>query len=80
MVISGYLEALRDGTLQPTQARFDAMNKEAVLLNRLIEDLRTLSLADAGELKLIYQSIPPRELLEQVRQSSGRSPKINGSN
>lgn len=57
MVISGYLEALRDGTLQPTQARFDAMNQEAVLLKRLVDDLRTLSLADAGELKLVYQSV-----------------------
>ncbi|MBZ0296882.1 MAG: HAMP domain-containing protein [Anaerolineae bacterium] len=69
MVISGYLEALRDGTLSPTQARFDTMNQEVVLLKRLTEDLRTLSLADAGELKLIYQPVPPRELLEQVKQS-----------
>jgi signal transduction histidine kinase len=35
----------------------------------LIEDLRTLSLADAGELKLIVQSVNPNELLQQVRQS-----------
>jgi len=69
MVISGYLEALRDGTLQPTQSRFEAMNQEALLLKRLVEDLRTLSLADAGELKLVYQPVQPRELLEQVRQS-----------
>ncbi len=69
MVISGYLEALRDGTLKPTPERFEAMNREAVLLKRLVEDLRTLSLADAGELKLIYQPVQPRDLLEQVRQS-----------
>ncbi|MFN8373859.1 MAG: ATP-binding protein [Anaerolineae bacterium] len=69
MVISGYLEALRDGTLKPTQARFDAMNQEVLLLKRLIDDLRTLSLADAGELKLVYQPVPPRDLLEQVQQS-----------
>jgi two-component system, OmpR family, sensor histidine kinase BaeS len=69
MVITGYLEALRDGTLQPTPERYEAMNHEAVLLKRLVEDLRTLSLADAGELKLVYQSVQPRELLEQVKQS-----------
>jgi signal transduction histidine kinase len=69
LVISGYLEAMQDGTLQPTPARFEAMNKEATLLKRLVEDLRTLSLADAGELKLVYQPVPPGELLEQVRQS-----------
>ncbi len=69
MVISGYLEAMRDGTLQPTESRFEAMNQEVVLLKRLVEDLRTLSLADAGELKLFYQSVHPHELLEQVKQS-----------
>jgi signal transduction histidine kinase len=68
-VISGYLEALQDGTLQPTPARFEAMSQEAQLLKRLVEDLRTLSLADAGELKLVYQSVPAHELLEQVQQS-----------
>ena len=65
-VISGYLEGLRDGSLQATQARFDTLFQEAQLLKRLIEDLRTLSLADAGELKLVYQAIAPRDLLEQV--------------
>ncbi|MBZ0299091.1 MAG: HAMP domain-containing protein [Anaerolineae bacterium] len=69
MVISGYLEALHDGTLKPTPERFEAMNQEAVLLKRLIEDLRTLSLADAGELKLVYQSIQPQELLRQIQQA-----------
>ena len=48
MVITGYIEAMRDGTLQPTPERFEAMNQEALLLKRLVEDLRTLSLADAG--------------------------------
>lgn len=69
MVISGYLEALRDGTFEATPERFEAMNREALLLKRLVEDLRTLSLADAGELKLVYQPVQPRELLEQVRES-----------
>lgn len=69
MVIAGYLEALRDGTFKPTPDRFEAMNREVLLLKRLVEDLRTLSLADAGELKLVYQPVQPQELLEQVQQS-----------
>ncbi len=69
MVISGYLEALRDGTLEPTPERFEAMNQEALQLKRLVEDLRTLSLADAGQLKLVYQAMEPDELLAQVKQS-----------
>ncbi|MEP6987100.1 MAG: ATP-binding protein [Chloroflexota bacterium] len=69
MVITGYLEALRDGTLAPTPERFEAMNVEALQLKRLVEDLRTLSLADAGELKLVYQSVQAGDLLAQVKKS-----------
>jgi signal transduction histidine kinase len=68
-VIMGYLEGLRDGTLEATPQRFEAMYDESILLKRLIDDLRTLSLADAGKLKLMLQPIPPRELLEQVKQA-----------
>lgn len=68
-VIMGYLEGLRDGTLKPTPQRFEAMHIETILLKRLIDDLRTLSLADAGELKLMRQAVQPNELLEQVKRS-----------
>lgn len=68
-VMSGYIEAMRDGALPPTPERFDAMNQEANLLKRLVEDLRTLSLADSNALKLNHQSINPRELLQQVKDT-----------
>lgn len=69
MVIIGYLEALTDGTLSGTPDRYQAMAREANLLQRLIEDLRILSLADTGELKLICQPVKPDDLLKQVRQA-----------
>jgi two-component system sensor histidine kinase BaeS len=65
-VMAGYIEALRDGILQPTPERFEAMNLEAQQLKRLVDDLRTLSLADAGELPLARQPTAPRALLERV--------------
>ncbi|GAB4442288.1 MAG: ATP-binding protein [Anaerolineae bacterium] len=65
-VITGYLEALRDGDLQPTPARFEAMHSEAQHLKRLIDDLRTLSLADAGELTLNLQPVDPAGVLATV--------------
>ena len=68
-VISGYLEGLRDGSLKPTQSRFDTLYQEAQLLKRLVDDLRTLSLADAGELNLTLQSVDPADLLHQVVSS-----------
>jgi signal transduction histidine kinase len=65
-VIGGYVESLRDGVLEPSLARFDVMHQEVEHLQRLVEDLRTLSLADAGELKLNRHPIAPRALLEQT--------------
>jgi signal transduction histidine kinase len=65
-VISGYLEALRDGDLAPTPARFEAMHAEARHLNRLVQDLRTLSLADAGELSLTRRPVSVSDLLNRV--------------
>jgi signal transduction histidine kinase len=65
-VINGYLEALGDGTLKPTHERFAAMHQEVAQLQRLIEDLRTVSLADSGELKLAYQETAIEPLLNQV--------------
>ena len=59
-VITGYIEALRDGVLKPTPARFEAMYNEAQQLKRLVEDLRTLSLADAGELPMQPRVAPRR--------------------
>ncbi len=66
-VMAGYLEALRDGVLQPTAERFEMMHQEARYLRRLVEDLRTLSLADAGELTLMRQPVLPSELLARTR-------------
>lgn len=65
-VISGYLESLRDGVLDPVPERFDMMYDEARHLQRLVDDLGTLSLADAGELKLNRQMCSPNELLTRV--------------
>lgn len=65
-VITGYLEGLRNGTLKPTPERLTVLHTEAMHLNRMIEDLRTLSLADAGELKLRREPVQPRTLIERT--------------
>jgi len=68
-IISGYLEGLRDGTLQPTPERLNTMFNETTQLKHLIEDLRTLSLADAGELPLRTQMVSPNALIRDVAAS-----------
>jgi signal transduction histidine kinase len=65
-VIGGYLESLIDGKLKPTPERFVTMYGEVQNLQRLVDDLRILSLADAGELVIDYQSVMPSELLKRV--------------
>jgi two-component system sensor histidine kinase BaeS len=65
-VIKGYTEALRDGDLAPKRSTFETMYQEAEHLSRLIDDLRLLSLADAGELRLNRRPTSPRELLSQA--------------
>jgi signal transduction histidine kinase len=69
MVMTGYIEAMRDGVLRPTPERFDMMYEEAQHLQRLVADLRTLSLADAGELSLNPQTVDPVMLLEHVAEA-----------
>lgn len=66
MVIGGYLESLQDGKLKPTPERFATMRAEVQHLQRLVDDLRMLSLADAGELTLHRQPVVLLELLEGV--------------
>lgn len=68
MVMTGYIEALRDGVLRPTPERFDMMYEEAQHLQRLVADLRILSLADAGELALNPQVVAAAVLLERVAE------------
>jgi two-component system sensor histidine kinase BaeS len=65
-IILGYTEALSEGELEGTSETFAVMHEEAQHLQRLIEDLRTLSLADAGELSLMKQSVSPSALLART--------------
>jgi signal transduction histidine kinase len=64
--LRGYLEAIRDGVVQPDPAAIDSLYEEVALLSRLVEDLQELALADAGELKLVRQ---PEDVAELVKKS-----------
>jgi signal transduction histidine kinase len=57
---------VHDGVLPASTETFDIIREEAHRLERMVEDLRTLSRADAGELTLNRQKISPQELLDQV--------------
>ena len=64
--IQGYLEAIKDGLIQPTPETIDTIHRQALHLSRLVEDLRLLAQVEAGALQL--QLTPAR--LEELLQSA----------
>jgi len=64
--IQGYLEAIRDRVIKPDAATIRSLNEEAALLSRLVNELQELSLAEAGELKLVYQAEDITKLVKQA--------------
>lgn len=62
----GYLEGMRRGDLEPKKERIQIMYAEAKNLERLVNDLRTLSLADANQLPLSFQRVSIETMLSQV--------------
>jgi signal transduction histidine kinase len=57
------LESIEDGLTAPTPDVITRLQEEVALLSRLVEDLRTLSLAEAGELQMDLEEIDVRELI-----------------
>ena len=65
-LILGHAEAVHDGVLPPTKENFEIIREEALRLEHLVDDLRTLSLADAGELSINLQAVSPQQLLNDI--------------
>ena len=68
-VIQGELEAMIDGVHQPSQEQLAMLLDETEVMGRLLDDLRTLSLTEAGELKLEKEFVEVRLLVEDVLAS-----------
>ena len=65
-LILGHAEAVHDGVLPPSKENFEIIREEAGRLEHLVDDLRTLSLADAGELTISLQPVDPGQLLQDI--------------
>jgi len=68
-IVQGNLEALVDGVYPADEAHLAPILDETRVLARLIEDLRTLSLAEAGTLALHREPTDPRVLIADVAES-----------
>jgi len=66
-LIIGHAEAVHDGVLPPSKENFEIIREEAERLEQLVNDLRTLSLADAGELSVDYQPVEINKLLGEIQ-------------
>ncbi len=64
--VRGYLEAIHDRVIKPDADTIRSLDEEAMLLSRLVDDLQELSLAEAGELKLVRQPESVAELIKQT--------------
>ncbi|MCX5263905.1 cell wall metabolism sensor histidine kinase WalK [Streptomyces sp. NBC_00199] len=64
--IRGWLEVTRDGLVEPDAELLGALHEEALVLQRVIDDLRDLAAADAGTLLLHREPVPADDLLAQV--------------
>lgn len=65
-VLQGTLEAMIDGVLVPSPEEMRDLHGDVRRLARLVEDLRTLSLADAGQLTLERGPVDVAALLEHL--------------
>ena len=69
-IIQGTLEAVIDGVYEPTGETIAPIYEETLHLGRLIDDLRDLALAEAGELRLTKESVDLGALATQVAESA----------
>ncbi|MDT9692506.1 ATP-binding protein [Streptomyces sp. P9(2023)] len=65
--LRGYLEALRDGVLEPDAELLDSLHEEVLLQQRIVDDLQDLALAEAGALTYHRGELDARELVETCR-------------
>lgn len=60
------VESLEDGVEQPSPPVLNSLSHQVNLLARLVDDLRLLSIADAGQLALALESLDPQTVLERA--------------
>jgi signal transduction histidine kinase len=68
-IIQGNLEGMLDGVYEPTPENINNTLDETKLLSRLVNDLQTLSLAEAGQLPLHLTRFLLADLLNDIHSS-----------
>jgi len=67
--IQGYLEGLKEGLIEPDKEVFNSLHQQSLVLNRLINDLRAVNKAKAGQLKLEKKPIVLEDVVANALKS-----------
>jgi two-component system, OmpR family, sensor histidine kinase BaeS len=76
--IRGWVEAAEDGLAVSDQAYRASLLEEAILLQRIIDDLQHLADADAGRFRLHPEPVHLRDLLDQVASAHRAAAAVAG--
>jgi two-component system sensor histidine kinase BaeS len=68
-VLRSEIEAMQDGVAQPDERGLDRLHAEVMLMARLVDDLRTLSLAEGGNLTLRLENTELAPFLSRTLES-----------
>lgn len=77
-VIEGTVNGILDGVFEPDKERLNSIKDETFLLTRLINDLRDISLAESGQLKLEIITTDMVKLVERKLSQAERAAHEKG--
>jgi signal transduction histidine kinase len=77
-VIQGNAEGMLDGVYPMDRAHLEPLVEEARVMSRLLDDLQTLSTAEAGALRLHREPVSPGDLIEDAVAAFGLAADARG--
>ncbi|MDJ0662923.1 MAG: HAMP domain-containing sensor histidine kinase [Acidimicrobiia bacterium] len=72
-VVQGEIEAMLDGVHTPDAEHLELLLEEVAVMERLLEDLRTLTLAESGSLSLHLEPLDVADLVQDVLEAHRRT-------
>ncbi len=64
--IRGYVEAIRDGVIEPDEKTISTLDHETIVLSHLVDHLRDLNMLEAGQIVLELQPEDPTQLVNHA--------------
>ncbi len=65
----GYLEAIKEGSMEPEEKVIDSLYRNSKLLKKLVDDLHDLAMAEAGNLNLEKQPVLLDDIISRAVES-----------